>query len=73
MGGWGFWTGLGFWKIGSKSTCSPWYSACSEVQISFMASTRSRIKAEAPLMVGAVVGHLLKAPAGSNAEEEPAP
>ena len=42
-GGCGFWTGFGHDQIGSKSTCSPWNSASSCVQISFMASTRSRM------------------------------
>ena len=31
--------------IGAKSTCLPWYSGLDWVQISFMASTRSRITA----------------------------
>ena len=36
-------TGLGHAQIGSKSTCLPWYSASSSVQIAFIASTRSRM------------------------------
>jgi hypothetical protein len=36
---------LGQVMIGSKSTKRPWYSALDFVQISFMASTRSRISA----------------------------
>ena len=35
--------GFGHCQIGSKSTCLPWYSGSSCVQIAFMASTRSRI------------------------------
>jgi hypothetical protein len=42
IGGCGFWTGFGQVIIGSKFTNSPWYSAFDAVQITFMASTRSR-------------------------------
>ena len=42
IGGCGFWTGFGQVIIGSKFTNSPWYSAFDLVQISFMASIRSR-------------------------------
>ena len=42
-GGCGFWTGFGHDQIGSKSTNSPWNSASSWVQISFMARMRSRM------------------------------
>src|SRR5262249_51116602 len=41
-GGWGFCTGLGWDQILSKRTNSPWNSASSFVQMSFIASTRSR-------------------------------
>jgi hypothetical protein len=43
MGGWGFCTGFGHMKTGSKSTCLPWYSASDSDQIVFIASTRSRM------------------------------
>ncbi len=42
IGGWGFWIGLGSAQILSKFTNSPWNSASRFVQISFIASTRSR-------------------------------
>ena len=43
IGGCGFCTGLGQVIIAGKSTISPWYSAVSLVQISFIASICSRI------------------------------
>src|SRR5258708_10320827 len=43
IGGCGFCTGVGHAALRGKSTRSPWYSAASLVQISFIASTRSRI------------------------------
>ena len=44
IGGCGCWIGFGHDQIGSKSTCLPWYSASSSVQIAFIASIRSRIR-----------------------------
>ena len=44
IGGCGCCTGFGHDQIGSKSTCLPWYSASSSVQIAFIASIRSRIR-----------------------------
>ena len=41
-GGCGFCTGFGQDQIGSKLTNSPWNSASSSLQISFIARTRSR-------------------------------
>ena len=42
IGGCGFWAGFGQVIIEVEVTNSPWYSAFDLVQISFMASTRSR-------------------------------
>src|SRR6266404_2623264 len=43
IGGYGFCPGLGQVILSRKSTMSPWYSALDLVQISFIASIRSRI------------------------------
>ena len=71
-GGCGLRTGFGHDQIGSKSTCSPWYSASSLVQIALIASTRSRRIPKRRLRVGAVVPHLLEVPARAHAEEHAA-
>ena len=63
---------LGNDQILSKLTNSPWYSASSFVQISFIASDLLAQQAAARLEGGAVVLHLLGVPAAADAEEEAA-
>ena len=69
-GGCGFWTGFGHDQIGSKSTNSPWNSASSFVQISFMARMRSRMSAKRRFGSVPWLAHLLAVPAAADAELE---